>query len=179
MSIQVFILSRLMVEKTYPYKLKKQMTEPIPLDELGGITESKLYYHFDALAKKGLIEPVEVIKEEHRPDKQVFEITTKGKEELPKKIYQLFKSANDINDIVIGLANLKYVDPEKVVALLNARLAEYKAHWDRIMNFENTSKRDRKSENLNELLVGYFTTKSDHTIYWLEEAIIQIEQGNL
>lgn len=52
MSIQVFILSKLMIGKTYPYELKKQMTEPIPLDELGGITESKLYYHFDALAKK-------------------------------------------------------------------------------------------------------------------------------
>lgn len=179
MSIQVFILSKLMVEKTYPYKLKKQMTEPIPLDELGGITESKLYYHFDALAKKGLIEPVEVIKEENRPDKQVFGITAKGREELPNKIYKLFESANDINDIVIGLANLRYVDPEKAVALLNARLVKYKAHWDRIMNFENTSKRDKKSENLNELLVGYFTTKSDHTIYWLEEAIKQIEQGNL
>ncbi|WP_432353659.1 PadR family transcriptional regulator [Sporosarcina sp. A2] len=179
MSIQVFILSKLMIGKTYPYELKKQMTEPIPLDELGGITESKLYYHFDALAKKGLIEPVEVIKEEHRPDKQVFAITAKGREELPRKIYQLFESANDINDVVIGLANIKYVDPEKVVILLKERLMIYQAHWDRIMNFKNDSHKDKKSENLNELLVGYFTTKSDHTIYWLEEAIKQIEQGNL
>ncbi|MGG0643787.1 helix-turn-helix transcriptional regulator [Sporosarcina gallistercoris] len=179
MSIQVFILSKLMIGKTYPYELKKQMSEPIPLDELGGITESKLYYHFDALAKHGLIEPVEIIKEEHRPDKQVFAITAKGREELPKKIYKLFESANDINDIVICLANIKYVDPEKVVVLLKGRLDDYKDHWDRIMNFENNTPRDKKSENLNELLLGYFTTKSDHTIYWLEEAIKQIEQGNL
>ncbi|MBD7907740.1 PadR family transcriptional regulator [Sporosarcina gallistercoris] len=179
MSIQVFILSKLMVGKTYPYELKKQMSEPIPLDELGGITESKLYYHFDALSKQGLIEPVEIIKEEHRPDKQVFAITAKGREELPNKIYKLFKSANDLNDMVIALANIKYVDSEIVVTLLKEKLTNYKAHWERIMNFDNTSPRDEKSENLNDLLVGYFTTKSDHTIHWLEEAIRQIEQGNL
>lgn len=179
MSIQVFILSKLMVGKTYPYELKKQMSEPIPLDELGGITESKLYYHFDALAKQGLIEPIEIIKEEHRPDKQVFAITPKGREEFPNKIYKLFKSANDLNDMVIALANIKFVDPEKVVTLLNEKLTNYKAHWARIMKFENTSPKDKKSENLHELLIGYFTTKSDHTIYWLEEAIKQIEQDNL
>ncbi|MCM3758010.1 helix-turn-helix transcriptional regulator [Sporosarcina aquimarina] len=179
MSIQVFILSKLMIGKTYPYELKKQMSEPIPLDELGGITESKLYYHFDSLAKHGLIEPVEIIKEEHRPDKQVFAITDKGREELPNKIYKLFKSANDINDMVIALANIKYVDSEKVVTLLKEKLTSHKAHWEHIMKFENTSQKDKKSENLHELLIGYFTTKSDHSNYWLEEAIRQIEQDNL
>lgn len=179
MSIQVFILSKLMIGKTYPYELKKQMSEPIPLDELGGITESKLYYHFDSLAKHGLIEPVEIIKEQHRPDKQVFAITAKGREELPNKIYKLFESAIDLNDMVIALANIKFVDPEKVVTLLKEKVTNYKAHWERIMNFENTAYKDKKSENLNELLVGYFTTKSDHTIYWLEKTITQIEQDNL
>ncbi|MEJ9306807.1 PadR family transcriptional regulator, partial [Priestia megaterium] len=102
MSIQIFILSKLMEDNTYPYKLKKQLSEPIPLDQLSGLTESKLYYHFDSLAKKGLIETVEIIKEEHRPDKQMFRITDKGREELPKKIYKLFESADAISDMVVG-----------------------------------------------------------------------------
>ncbi|PEC57462.1 transcriptional regulator, partial [Bacillus wiedmannii] len=34
MSIQIFILSKLMEDNTYPYKLKKQLSEPIPLDQL-------------------------------------------------------------------------------------------------------------------------------------------------
>ncbi|MEW5551355.1 hypothetical protein ABGT22_15600 [Peribacillus frigoritolerans] len=88
-------------------ELKKQLSEPIPLDRLGGLTESKLYYHFESLVKQGLVEPVEVIKEEHRPDKQVFAITVKGREELPKKIYKLFENADEIKDIIVGLANIK------------------------------------------------------------------------
>lgn len=85
MSIQVFILCKLIEGNNYPYKLKKLLSHPIPFDEFGGLTESKLYYHFDSLAKHGFIETVEVIKEDHRPDKQVFGITNKGREELPKK----------------------------------------------------------------------------------------------
>jgi DNA-binding PadR family transcriptional regulator len=66
MSIQIFILSKLMKENNYPYKLKKQLSEPLPLDKWGGLTESKLYYHFDSLARQGFIQTVEIIKEEHR-----------------------------------------------------------------------------------------------------------------
>ncbi|WP_260838752.1 PadR family transcriptional regulator [Heyndrickxia oleronia] len=118
MSIQIFILSKLMEDNNYPYKLKKQISEPIPLDRLAGLTESKLYYHFDSLAKKGLIESIEIIKEENRPDKQVFAITAKGQEELPKMIYKLFENADSISDMVVGLANIKYVERQKVVEIL-------------------------------------------------------------
>ncbi|KMY53757.1 transcriptional regulator [Bacillus sp. FJAT-27231] len=179
MSIQIFILSRLMKENTYPYKLKKQLSEPIPLDQLSGLTESKLYYHFDSLAKQGLIEPVEIIKEEHRPDKQVFQITAKGREELPKKIYKLFESAETISDMVIGLANLKYVDREKIVNILEKKLKDFTARWERMMNFEKPIQQNKRNENLNKFLGGYFSSKADHTIYWLEETIKQIREGNI
>ncbi|WP_234396877.1 PadR family transcriptional regulator [Bacillus massiliglaciei] len=97
---------------------KKQLSEPIPFDELIGLTESKLYYHFESLAKQGLIEVVEVIREEHRPDKQVFAITEKGREALPKKIYKSFESSETISEMTVGIMNLHYVDRDKVLAFL-------------------------------------------------------------
>ncbi|MGG3926602.1 helix-turn-helix transcriptional regulator [Metabacillus fastidiosus] len=179
MSIQIFILSKLMEGNTYPYKLKKQLSEPIPLDQLSGLTESKLYYHFDSLAKQGLIETVEIVKEEHRPDKQVFEITVKGREELPKKIYKLFEKADSISDMVIGLANIKYVDREKVVNILETKLNNFKTRWEHLMSFEKSIQENKKNEKLAEFLGGYFSSKADHTIYWLEEAIKQIQKGEI
>ena len=77
MSIQIYILSKLTEGENYPYKLKKELSEPIPFDKMGNLTESKLYYHFESLTKQGLVEPREIIKEENRPDKQVFAITDK------------------------------------------------------------------------------------------------------
>lgn len=124
MSIQIYILSKLMEENNYPYKLKKELSEPIPFDKIGNLSESKLYYHFDSLSKQGLIEPVEVIKEENRPDKQVFAITQKGRENLPNKIYSLFEKGNNVTDFVLGLFFLRFVDKMRVVRILEHKLED-------------------------------------------------------
>ncbi|MGE7662377.1 PadR family transcriptional regulator [Peribacillus sp. NPDC097197] len=181
MPIQVFILSKLMKDNNYPYKLKKQLSEPIPFDQLGGLTESKLYYHFDSLVKQGLIEIVEIIKEDHRPDKQVFGITAKGREELPKKIYKLFENASSISDMVVGLAYLKYVDRDKVVEILKNNKKKFLAKWEQISDFEKQIKmeKDHDKEKLVEYLGEYFSSRADHTIYWLDEVIKRIQQGEL
>ncbi|MED3573701.1 PadR family transcriptional regulator [Cytobacillus praedii] len=178
MSIQIFILSKLMEDNNYPYKLKKQLSEPIPLDELGGLTESKLYYHFDSLTKKGLIEPVEIIKEEHRPDKQVFAITDKGREALPKLIYKMFEQAEGIKDMVVGLANMKYVDRNKVAEILEKKLKMIKDGWEQLSRFEHVQT-DKESETIREFLSGYLSTKTEHTIEWLERLIIHIKEGEI
>jgi DNA-binding PadR family transcriptional regulator len=179
MTIQIFILTKLMEGKNYPYKIKKQLSEPIPFDQLAGLTESKLYYHFDSLAKQGLIEAVEIMKEEHRPDKHIFEITAKGREELPKKIYKLFEKADTIGEMMVGLANLKYVDREKAVAILEDKLNSAKAKWEYYKSFEHLIEKDKDNEKLIEFLGGYVSTKAEHAILWLEKLIGQIREGKI
>ncbi|NQD67451.1 PadR family transcriptional regulator [Bacillus haikouensis] len=179
MSIQIFILSKLMKENNYPYKLKKQLSEPIPLDKLGGLTESKLYYHFDTLAKQGLIETVEIIKEEHRPDKQVFGITAKGREELPKKIYKLFENADDISDMVVGLININFVDREKVVKILENKLETSRVRWEYIKDFKDVIQIDEDNEKLITFLGDFVTTRVDHSTYWLEQLIKKLQEGEI
>ncbi len=179
MSIQIFILSKLMEDNNYPYKLKKQLSEPIPLDQLGGLTESKLYYHFESLVKQGLVEQVEVIKEEHRPDKQVFAITDKGRKELPKKIYKLLENADDISDMVVGIANIKYVDRDRVLTILNKKSEDIRSQWMHIKNFENKVEIDQEDENLVGFIGEYINARVDHTIHWLEELIKRIQQGEI
>jgi DNA-binding PadR family transcriptional regulator len=179
MAIQIFILSKLMEDNNYPYKLKKQLSEPIPLDQLGGLTESKLYYHFESLVKQGLVKQVEVIKEEHRPDKQVFAITDKGREELPKKIYKLLENAEDISDMVVGIANIRYVDRDRVLAILNKKSEHIRAQWMHIKDFEKKVEVDEENKNLVEFIGEYVTARVDHTIYWLEELIKQIQKEKI
>ena len=86
------------------------------------LTESKLYYHFESLTKQGLVEPREIIKEENRPDKQVFAITDKGREQLPKKIYELFEKAKNISEMVVGIMFLRHVEKTKVIPILEKKL---------------------------------------------------------
>jgi DNA-binding PadR family transcriptional regulator len=179
MAIQIYILSKLMKDNSYPYKLKKELSEPIPLDKLGGLTESKLYYHFETLAKKGLIESFETIKEEHRPDKQVFAITAKGREELPKKIYKLFETADTISEMLVGIASIEYVERNKVVEILEKKLDNYIERWEEITNYDTNVQVGNDKEKLLELISGYMETKVEHATFWLRELIKRIQQNEI
>lgn len=179
MALQIFILGKLMEDNNYPYKLKKQLSEPIPLDQLGGLTESKLYYHFESLVKQGLIEPVEIIKEEHRPDKQVFAITPKGREELPKKIYKLFERADSISEMIIALANIDYVERDVVIDILQKKLKDYEDRWEQIKKLEKPVQLDEKKRNLADFVSDYASSKTEHTTYWFGKLIERIQQREI
>jgi len=179
MAIQIYILSKLIEGNNYPYELKRQLSDPIPFDEIAGLTESKLYYHFEALAKQGLIEVVEVVKEENRPDKHVFSITSKGHETLPKKIYKLLENATIITEMVVGLAYIKHVDRDKVVAILEDKLQKHKERWKRISSFENALEVSEASEKFVEFIAGYSLSKAEHTSFWLEELIEKIQRKEI
>lgn len=75
---------------------------------MSGLTENKLYYNFEALSKKGLVEIVETIKEADLPDQQVFQITEKGKQTLSKLIYKLFETLKKLVKcmLVLLISNL-------------------------------------------------------------------------
>lgn len=179
MAIQIFILAKLIKEDNYPYKLKKQISELQPLDTINGLTESKLYYHFESLAKQGLIEVKEVIKEEHRPDKQVFAITEKGREALPKKIYKLFENANSIGDMVIGLANMKYVDRNKVVRILEKKVDDIKETWDRMAQFEGKQFMEPGQEVLVDFVSDYAHYRINSSIQYFERLIEHIQKEEI
>lgn len=179
MAIQIFILTKLVEESNYPYKLKKQIAELQPLETINGLTESKLYYHFESLAKQGFIEVKEVIKEEHRPDKQVYAITEKGKEVLPAKIYKLFENAATIGDMVIGLANMKYVDREKVIVILEKKVNKIKENWDLISNFEGKQFFRPELDVLADFVSDYTNYKIDSSLQYFERLIKHIQKEEI
>lgn len=88
------------------------------------LSESKLYYHFESLSKQGLVEQVEIIKEEHRPDKQVFSITDKGRKQLPLKIYKVIEDAESISDMIVALVNLRFVETDKVIPIIEKKIEQ-------------------------------------------------------
>lgn len=179
MAIQIFILTKLMEENNYPYKLKKQIAELQPLETINGLTESKLYYHFESLAKQGFIEVKEIIKEEHRPDKQVFAITEKGQEVIPKKIYKLFESVETIGDMVIGLANLKYVDRDKVIRILEKKVNGIKTTWDKMSKFEGRHFIEPGQEVLADFIGDYANYRINSSIEYFERLIKHIRNEEI
>lgn len=179
MSIQIYILSKLAKESSYPYKLKKELSEPIPFDKLANLSESKLYYHFESLTKQGLIEPTEIIKEENRPDKQVFAITEQGLALLPNKIYQLFEKADSLSDTIVGLMNLDFVDRAKIIKVLEEKLRKLEKKRDHIKNLNMQVKLEGTKKEGGDFLTGYFISRFENEGEWISSLIEKIRNRSI
>lgn len=130
MSLQIYILTKLMEGDSYPYELKKALSDPIPFAEMANLTESKLYYHFDALTKRGFIQEVKVIQEENRPDKHIFGITDAGRAALPEMIYKTVEKALTPIEIVVCIGAMQYVDKERIAYMLERKVEKTKKRQD-------------------------------------------------
>lgn len=179
MSIQIFILSNLMEESNYPYKLKKKIADLQLHDLTSAFTESKLYYHFESLRKQGLIEVQEVLQEENRPDKQVFSITEKGRLTFPQKIYKLLEDSETIGEMVIGLANIKYVDRQKVCSILEGKLESLESKWQMLESLDQGQFDDLDKQYIIEFMEDYATDRHLHSIKYLKRLIEQIKKEEI
>lgn len=178
MSIQIFILSKLMENNTYPYLLKKELSEPIPYDKMSDLTENKLYYHFEKLLKQDFVEVVKVLKEENRPDKQVFKITEQGKINLPHMVYKLFENANEVEELYVGIASLKYVDHIKIINILENRVQDFQYDLEQSIEFLRNYETLTKNESLLNFMWEYFNTKTTHKINFFKKIIEEIKNNN-
>ncbi|MET0958900.1 MAG: helix-turn-helix transcriptional regulator [Psychrobacillus psychrotolerans] len=179
MSIQIYILSKLMEEDNYPYKLKKELSEPIPFDKIGDLTESKLYYHFESLTKQGLIQQLAVIKEENRPDKQVYAITEKGREHLPKKIYELFEKANKLAEMIVGLMFLRYVEKSHIILILERKLENLHSKQLQLKDIYSHIRVEKTVQEMVDFADTYFSDTIANEIIWLERLIEKLKNRDV
>ncbi len=81
--------------------------------------------------------------------------------------------------MVVGIANIRYVDRDQVLAILNKKSEHIRAQWMHIKDFEKKVEVDEENKNLVEFIGEYVTARVDHTIYWLEELIKQIQKEKI
>ena len=163
---------------SYPYQLKKGLSEPVPFDKMANITESKLYYHFESLAKQGLIAPTEIIKEDNRPDKHLFSISEKGRTALPKKIYEVFEKATKMSEVIIGLMFVQYVEVEKVVALIQAKKLDLENKREKLALIYDNTHVPKHMEAHVHLANDYFTDILKREIEWFQRVIESQNESN-
>lgn len=177
MSIQIYILSKLLEGENYPYMLKKELSEPIPFDKIGNLTESKLYYHFESLTKQGLVEQRKIIKEQNRPDKQVYAITDEGRAQLPNKIYELLIKAKDISEMVVGLMFLQHVENTRVITILEKKLESLQRKQEQLKEIYNKLQIEVTMQNTVDFVESYFSERTSNEIQWLEKLIKKLKDS--
>ncbi|MEH7121263.1 PadR family transcriptional regulator [Neobacillus vireti] len=173
MSLSLFILGSLANENSSPYQLKKALLDVIPIK----ISEGKFYYNFEALQKKGLIEPVETIQIVNRPNKTLYGITEKGRHFLEKEIYNSFKKVTKIEDLYISIYLLKYIDPVKAAFYLEETIKKEKNRWD---EFKKAKVRMDILDEMQQRAVRFISehafSQSEHNIHWMEKLLTFIKR---
>lgn len=118
MSMKLVILGLLMEGEKHPYEIQLIMKRR-NMDKYINFQKGSLYYAFDALCKKGLIEVSEVVRDSNRPDRTVHRITDLGREEFEQLLYEQFGKLETYYDpIYAALAFAQYADEEKIAAIL-------------------------------------------------------------
>ncbi|GGD89453.1 PadR family transcriptional regulator [Paenibacillus nasutitermitis] len=130
MSLQIFILGTLSEGEHHPYDIKKMVLKP--LDNNIAINDGTLYYHFDILAKKGLIQKIKVIQSENRPEKTTYGITDAGRKALEEEIYAIFQNFTTIQSLYSSLLFLDKIDKSKLAYLIEEAIAKREKDIHRI-----------------------------------------------
>lgn len=128
MSLQILILGLLNKEDHHPYSVKKMIGKYTK--DVIQITDGNLYYNFDFLFKKGLIQKVQDVHGENRPSKTTYGITEEGRKALKENIYETFKHAKSIQLLYSSLLFLDLVDCSRISYMVNETILEIKKKID-------------------------------------------------
>ena len=181
MSLSLFILGSLADENSHPYKLKKKLFDALPINK---VSEGKFYYNFEMLQKKGLIEPVETIQKENRPNITMYGITPDGRQFLEQEIYNSFKKVSKIEDLYISIYLLKYINPVKAAIFLEDAIEQEKKRWSEYREAKNNEELIKQfEENLDEkqkralhFISEHAFSQSDQNFHWMEKLLTFIKQ---
>jgi DNA-binding PadR family transcriptional regulator len=124
MSLQILILGLLSKEDHHPYSVKKFINKYSK--DIIQITDGNLYYNFDHLHKKGLIQKIQDVQEDSRPSKTTYGITEEGRKALEENIYECFKQAKSIQLLYSSLLFLDLVDRSRLSYMVNETILEIK-----------------------------------------------------
>lgn len=174
MSIPIFILGSLAEQNNYAYSIYKGAAETLAIVQVSGLTESKLYYHFEALHKRGHVETVEVLKDPRRPEKTMYQITDAGRLELEKKIYTIFKQSTDVVELYSALIFIKHVEIDEVLSIFGANIEKQKMRWTPSLKDKVPQEVLNKNKHL-PFIADHATSYIDFRIEWLERLFTYIK----
>jgi len=118
------VLALLSEQPRHPYDMQRALRDR-HLDQhfrLGGLPRS-LYHAVDRLARRGLIEPAETVREGNRPERTVYRITDEGREEFDSRLRHLVETpASEAPSLAAALGFAAYMSPGDVMDALESRI---------------------------------------------------------
>ncbi|MGH7611479.1 MAG: PadR family transcriptional regulator [Candidatus Dormibacteria bacterium] len=139
-----------------------------------------LYHAVDRLAEAGLIEPVETVREGHRPERTVYQITASGREECRMWLLDLLATPqveSPIFSATVGM--IGYLAKAEVVAALQSRQASLQGLIARIDTVLQALQRSFGLPRLFLIEREYERSLWQAELTWVGELITALKAGEL
>jgi len=119
--VALTVLALLIEQPRHPYEMQRFMRERHK-DFAVGKTRS-FYDAVDRLARDGLVEPLETSREGKRPERTVYRITDKGREEFQTWLNELLSMpVAEYPLFMVAVSFLAYLPPDAAVSTLAGRV---------------------------------------------------------
>lgn len=115
------VLRLLDAEPMHPYEMQQRIHD-YAIDTVVKVAHGSLYHTVERLAGQGLIEPVETSREGRRPERTVYAITERGRDEAYSCLRDfLMRPVQDYPSFGVALSFLQMLPPGEAATLLDRR----------------------------------------------------------
>lgn len=121
------VLRLLDAEPMHPYEMQQRIRD-YAIDRVVKVAHGSLYHTVERLADQGLIEPVETSREGRRPERTVYAITERGRDEARARLREFIaRPAEEYPSFGMTLAFIQMLTPDEAAGLLDRRLVAVEA----------------------------------------------------
>ena len=162
----------------HPYEMVSTMRERGKHESIK-LRYSSLYTVVESLERKGLISPLETLREGRRPERTVYALTEAGRVECLSWLRELLREpVKEYTQFAAGLSFLPALPPAEAAALLEERA--------RLLEEEVGRMRSRMEAVMESGVARLFLVESEHELVlrdaeleWVRRLVHEIEDGTL
>jgi DNA-binding PadR family transcriptional regulator len=177
MSVKFAMLGILAEKDLHGYELKSSFDEKV--GEFWSLNYGQIYTTLDRLEKENLVTH-DMQTQDRRPDRKIYSITRKGREELGEWLTTPVNKVRALRDeFFIKLVFMDKNDPQSILELIEKQKALYLKQMNRLTQQKLRLKKKSAGTDtlITELLMdaGLFHTEAD--IKWLTLCSLKITEG--
>lgn len=106
---------------------------------------------------------------------KTFFRSAKGRIQLPVKIYEVFDKSQSVEEMMVGLFFLEYVDTTRIIAIVEGKLTVLRAKSEKLSLLYPQVIAQGKKREMIEFIDGYFTEKMAREITWMSGLIAKLK----
>lgn len=111
----------------HPYEMQQRIRD-YAIDRVVKVAHGSLYHTVERLADQGLIEPVQTSREGRRPERTVYAITERGRDEARARLREFIaRPAEEYPSFGMTLAFIQMLTPDEAAGLLDRRVVAVEA----------------------------------------------------